>query len=239
MRVWGDPSEFLGIKIYPATMENCESFYECVQCLLFEKNRIQDIQVIKMSYLDFLFALIRQNNSLYAKLDKLLSIVLQNQKYDFTYEDSKIGLLIEGVKLNGYEFEDIKRIILHQNLIQNREDFYDEDMEKELQEAEEFLSRKNGTPATLEERVVALHCLSGSSFQEIKKYTIFQFNKALERFAIIKNFDVYSALMAENGASKDIQHWLSHVEDRDKYADVIMSEAEFNKLTADEAFGKA
>jgi L-rhamnose mutarotase len=240
LRVWGDPVEYKGIKLHPVTMRDSMEFYDCVQCLLYEKNRVQDIQIIKMSYLDFLFGLIQQENSLYHKLEKVLSLTLGELSYEFYYEDNKIGLIINENKFNGYDFEEIKKIILGQNLIQHKEDFYDDDMEKYLREAEDFLSEKNGTPATLEERVVALHCLSGISYSEIKNYTIFQFTKTLERFSIIKNFDVYSALMAENGASKDIQHWLSHVEDKDRYADVIMSEADFNKIVADkDAFSTA
>ncbi|TVY09969.1 hypothetical protein [Paenibacillus cremeus] len=242
MRVWGDPHEFKGVSIYPITMQDCMDFYECVQVFLYEKNKVQDIQVIKMTYLDFLFALIQQENALMGKLDRLLSLVLKEQKYAFLYNETdsaKISLQVEDAIINGYEFDEFKKIILEQNLIQFNEEFIDPELEQELKAAEEFLAKKNGTPATLEERVVALHCLSGVSYQEIKNYTIFQFNKTLERFAIIKNFDVYSALLAENGASKDIQHWLSHVEEKGKYDDVIMSKEEFDKITSDKDMFKA
>jgi hypothetical protein len=233
MKIWGDPVEYKGINLYPISMRNCMEFYDSVQCLMYEKNKIQDVQVIKMTYLDFLFALIHQENSIYYKLEKLLSLVLRNQRYEFTYDNQKIGMIIQGEIISGYEFEEIKKIILEQNLIQHEDTFLDPEIEKDLREAEEFLATKNGTPATLEERIIALHCLSGVDYSKIRNYTIFQFNKTLERFAIIKNFDVYSALMAENGASKDIQHWLSHVEEKGRYADAMMSKDEFDKLTAD------
>jgi len=235
MQIWGETRFVKGIEIFPITMKDIDEFYDSVQCLLFQKNRMQDIRIIKMTYLDFLFVVASQTGEQHVldKLDKVLSLVLNGAKYGFLYDESRILLQINDVVFDGYEFDEIKKVILEMNMIKIDDDMLDPEMEQTLMEAEEFLSRKNGSPPTLEERIVTLHCLSKRPYKEIKEYTIYQFNKTLERYSIIKNFDTYAALLAENGKSDEIEHWLSHVEEKAKYADVTMTESQFKKITSD------
>ena len=234
MRIWGDPVEFKEIKIYPIRMKDYTAFYENVSCLMYEKNKIQDVRVIKMSYLDFLFALMREDEDIFKKLEWVLKLVFLNQIFEFRYsEDGLIFLYVNDVVFNGFEFEKIQKYILDENMIKTETEIFDTELEKALQEAADFEASKQGKSATLEERVVALHCLSGIHYERLKDYTIFQFNQTLTRHSIIKNFDIYSALMAENGASKDVVHWLAHIEEKGKYADVIISQEEFEKITSD------
>jgi hypothetical protein len=233
MRVWGKPTEYKGIMIHPITMVECQEFYESVRCLMYEKNRSQDIAVIKMNYFNFLFRVMVEEPSIFERLDKLLKLVLRQQEFKFTYDGEHAGLLINGIAIDGSDFDEIKSIILEQNLIEHSEEILDEELEKELREAEEFMARKNGTPATLEERIITLHCLSHIPYDCLESYTIYQFNKTLERFSIIKNFDIYAALYAENGKAKDIDHWLCHIDAKERFADVKMTESEFKGLTAD------
>jgi hypothetical protein len=233
MRIWGEEVEYKGIKIYPVKVKDAEFFYDNIKCLLFEKNRIPDIRVIKLSYLDFLFALISEQHELFDNLNNILKLVFKEQKYEFTFNNGCIGLIVNGIEIGNYEFDNIKKIIFDENLIQVSDELLDPELEKSLQEAEEFMSQKNGKPATFEERIIALHCVSGTSLNEIKEYTIYQFSKILERHAIIKNFDTYAAVLAQNGASDSITNWLVHIEEKGRYADVTMSKDEFDKIAND------
>jgi hypothetical protein len=232
LRVWGDPAEYKGILIHPVTMDNCEIFYNSVSCLMYEKNKIQDVQVIKMDYLTFIFALIQQDKMIYERLIKIFDLVFQNQDYKFKFTElGKIHMVVDDIEISGHEFDILRNFILEENGIRI-EEILDSEMEFEMQRLEEYRAKENGVPATLEERIITLHCLSSISYQAIRKYTLYQFGKSLERHAIIKNFEVYSALLAENGASKDIVHFLSHVEERGRFDNLAMSEAKFNEVTS-------
>jgi hypothetical protein len=208
---------------------------------MLQKNKIPDPRIIKMSYLDFLFSIMSNEPQWYNLLHNLLTLTLQEQEFSFMYSQyGNIFIKINSETIDGNDFENIRKIILKQNFVPVDEDLYESEIEQALREAEEFVANKGGKQATLEERIIALHCLSGRSFNEIKEYTIYQFNKILERFAIIKNYEVFSPLIAQYGKSEDIQHWLCHIEEKSKYADVIMSKEEFDKITSDnDIFNKA
>jgi hypothetical protein len=232
MRIWGDPVEYKEINIYPIRMKDCTAFYENVSCLMYEKNKIQDVRVIKMDYLSFLFAFMQQDEGILKRLESLLKLTLQDQVFDFLYSEAgSIFLQIENVVFSGFEFDNLRKIILDVNGIRI-EEILDSEMEEEMRKLEEYSARESGIPATLEERIITLHCLSHIPYQDIRDCTIFQFNKTLERFAIIKNFEVYSALMAEHGASKDTVHFLSHIEEKGRFENLAISKEDFNKINS-------
>jgi hypothetical protein len=233
MRIWGEEVEYKGIKIYPVKVKDAEFFYDNIKCLLFEKNRIPDIRVIKLSYLDFLFALISEQHELFDNLNNILKLVFKDQRYEFTFNSGCIGLIVNGIEIGNYEFDNIKKIIFDENLIQVSDELLDPEVEQLLREADEFISQRQEKPATLEERIIALHCVSSTPLKEIREYTIYQFSKILERHAIIKNFDTYAAILAQNGSSDSITNWLSHIEERGRYDNVMMKKEEFEKVTND------
>lgn len=241
MRIWGNSVNFMGITIYPVTMEDAMDFYENISCLLIEKHKIQDARILKMSYLDFMHHVVIEylDKFVFLKLKRVLELVLKDQKYKFEYADNGLVYLhINDVVLSGFEFEHLKNIILEENVIKEEKEILDVDLEEALMEAQRDLANKSESPATFEERVIALHCVSGIPYQDIKKYTLYQFSKSLERYSVIKNFDAYSALMAEHGESSSIQHWLSHIGERSKYADVIMAKDSLDKMTSSDMFTK-
>jgi len=49
------PVPYKELLIYPVKVIDYLIFFTSVNCLTFEKNKIPDINIIKMSYLDFLF----------------------------------------------------------------------------------------------------------------------------------------------------------------------------------------
>lgn len=88
LSIWGDIRYYKDIKIYPVKMKYCLRFYRIINCLLLEKNAIQDINVIRMSYLDFLLALGKQKPDLYESFLQLLKLVLKEQIFNFRQNES-------------------------------------------------------------------------------------------------------------------------------------------------------
>lgn len=243
--VWGDPREYKGIKIYPVKMRDCIEFYKNVGCLLYDKNKIPDVKIIKMSYLRFLVELAYSldekgdnHNYILTNLRKLLNIVFKEDVHFFG-ENNQIFIAIKDTVLTESDFEKIRKIICKQNLIRLDNEILDSEVARLLQEAREFLAKKQGATATLEEQIIILFCLSGLPMEQIKELTIYQFNKMLERYAIIKNFEVFSSVLAEYGKGNEIKHFMAHIEERSLLEDVTMSREEFNQITSDSTvFGK-
>lgn len=227
--VFGKPTEYKSIKIYPIKINNMLEFYENVNCLTINKNKIPDVEVIKMSYLLFLITLSQKEPEILEMLYRTLNMVLKDQKYELGFQNEKLKLKVNDIIISDFDFDNIKNIILKQNLL-NIEQILDPELEKRLKEAEEFMSSRNKS-ATLEERIIAYHCVSGMKYEDIEQLTIYQFNKGLERMQLIKNFEVYTYPLLKGGSTNQIQDWLMHIEEKGRYDHLLISESQFSKIT--------
>ena len=54
---FGDPVDFKGLKIKPITVRDAEEFLDAVEIFKIEKNKIPSVEVIQMSYLEFLMGM--------------------------------------------------------------------------------------------------------------------------------------------------------------------------------------
>lgn len=236
---WGDPFKYKGVLLHPIQMKYIDKFYQYANCLLIEKNKIPDVNVIKMSYLRFLFELSHSDKQfkIYWKyLTKLLILVFR-QKFHFVSIGDKIGIKVKNKILTEKDFDNIRRIICKQNLILLNEDLLNPEIEKAIKEAREFLSKKE-TPATMEENILSFFAATGYEPQKIKNLTVYIFNKTMQRLNLMKSWEVYTYASLKLGESDKIQHWLSHIPEKGLYDDVTMTEDEFNKKTSDSMYQK-
>ncbi len=235
--VFGKPYVFKNkLKLYPIKLIKTPDFYDVVRCLLINKNREQNVEVIKMSYLKFLFELGKQDHNVFRMLDKLLRMVLHKEVGFKVDEKGKILLFADDVVITEKDFDEIKNIILKQNCIKLDEEILDPELEKKIQEAKEFMNRRNGKMAELEQKIIAYHCETGRPYEEIANYTIYQFNKGIERLNWIKEADAintakYSGFVDFGNANTP--SWLSHIEDKDPNEDVLMEKESFDKMATD------
>ncbi len=235
--VFGRPTEYKEIKIYPVKIINILDFYKNIDCLVINKNKVPDIEIIKMSYLYFLYILSHHDPEILEMLFRILDMVLKDQEYQLGFVSEQLILKVNDITINDNEFDNIKNIILKQNLL-TVDNTLDSELQKKYKEAEEFLAKKNKS-ATLEERIIAYHCVSGMRYEDIEQLTIYQFNKGLERMQLIKNFEVYTYPMLKSGSGDKVQDWLSHIETRGMYDHVLMKREEFDSMTSDNSvFGR-
>jgi len=236
MSVFGFPEEYKGLKIYPVKLKDSQRFLKSIGCLILNKNQTPDPEIIKMSYLKFLvFVIANFDQEFWYLLNDVLQISLQAEKIDIQITtEGKVFLLIENKKISEQDFENIRKIILKQNLIPIQE-ILDPQLEKRIQEAREFLRRKQN-PATFEERIIAYHCKTGMLYEDIANLTLYQFEKGLERMNLISEYEIcktaeMSGFVKFKG---EIPHWLSHIKECGIFEDVSMTKEDFEKMTADE-----
>lgn len=143
--IFGKPRIYKDVKLYPIKMKNCIEFYQYAGCLTIEKNSIPDVTVIKMSYLDFLFALSKENIDIYRSLYNLLKLILQEQYFDFRFKlnaKNKIELLITN---DNNILVDYSLLINKRNeMLSNGENIEIESINKEINELEQSLIVING-----------------------------------------------------------------------------------------------
>lgn len=239
--IWGECREFQGknsiIKLYPIKLKDIDKFYNYVSLLQINKNNIADASIIKMSYLKFILEILKMEGTAHSinihHFTELLEMVFQEEVTYLVDARGKDLLQVGNDKIiTENDFEAIRKIICDQNLVNMDLENVSEEMAKVIKETREFLARKNES-ATLEEQIVIYHCFSAIPYADLKDYTIYQFSKGLERYAIIKNFEVFSSLMAEHGKGNEIAHFLSHVKEKRKYEDITLSQDKVTSLTKD------
>jgi hypothetical protein len=232
------PVPYKTIKIYPATVKDYMLFNTYSQCFLLDKNSIPDPKIISMTELEYLYNVTEKEGKPYLIFfDRLLSICLRDEK---SFEDVKESMnrykfdekrkpffIIENEIYTPQDFDEIKKIISEQNLI----DLPDENMSKEvrdsLEKAREYKNKMNGAkPASFEDYIVSLSVATGWNLDYIRAMSVRKFTKSIRRLDNLIHYKIYlAASIAGFTEFKDksiIKHWLTNL-DEDKYADVSIS----------------
>lgn len=236
---WGKPKSYKGVLIYPVQMKYINKFYQYINCLIIEKNKIPDVSVIKMSYLRFLYDLSHSNEDyfiLWKYLTRLLILVFRH-KFHFLSDGEKLFIKVKDKILNEQDFDEIRKIICKQNLIVLNEDLLNPEVERAIAEARDFMVKKE-TPATIEENIFSFFAATGYELEKIKNLTIYIFNKTMQRLDLMKTWEVYLYPSLKSGESDKIPHWLSHMPERGLYDDVTMTEDDFKQKTSDNMYQK-
>lgn len=233
--------------INPVTMKDYLRFYISINCLLIEKNKIPDPNIIRMSYLDFLFYMAENtpNGSFYLfMLCDLLNLCcgIEEERIQYIKDDNNKINLILGVKqedqsyidivLNKKDFDNIKNIILHQNMPDYDDSYIDPKVEQALKEADEFINRHKKKMCSLEDQLICVLISTSLNMEQIKNLTIRKFTKILQRVDFKLHYEIYKTASMSGFVSfkEEIDHWMSEISN-DKYSNAILDYSQFkNKM---------
>lgn len=235
------PIKYKELNIYPVYVKNYYEFYYFSQCLTVEKNIIPDPKVISMSNLEFIFWYTENNFEKEPYLlwfDRLLSICLPENAESFQPIEKSIDKYrydekgrpffeINGKAYDSKDFDEIKKIIINQNLIELPDESISKEVRDSLEEARRYKEKLSNTKTgTLEDYIVSLAVVTGWTYDYIYSLTIRKFISSLRRLDNYIHYKIYlSSSMSGMVEFKDksfIKHWLSNINEKDKYKDVSM-----------------
>ena len=236
------PIPFKNFLVKPVKMVDYIKFHKSVVCLLLDKNSVPDIEVISMSYLEYLLHLGKENPVYFLMLDQLLRIVLSvrlideegNQsiselthKDDIQFLTNYTGLVIKGETLTGEDFDTLKAIICEQNQIEPIDETISKEVRDEMEKAEAYKRKQNENKiCSLEDQLVAVVIKTGLSFEYLHEITIRKFSKILERADHAMHYEIYmegvitGSVKMKNG--KMPKHWLADLNNEDKHKNTKM-----------------
>ena len=81
---FGEPVDYKGLKIKPIVVKDAEKFLEAIDVFRIEKDKIPDVNIIKMSYLEFLMGIMAFDNNYVDDFLCLLSLTL-GMEYEDRY----------------------------------------------------------------------------------------------------------------------------------------------------------
>ena len=194
--------------LYPILMEDILIFSILKSSIIVRKNSIFPVKnIIKMSYLDFLFY--SYDNVELAKefdmplLPKYYSFAFDLLKLVFKNQEVKInstrgGFMINGIEITPEQFDDIRRIIILQNGI----DF----------DIDEFIYRDS------EEALLKLSIRKFWRYvKRISKRDVFNVMKTAETSGMVK-------------LKEPVEYWMSDIEINDKYKEVKTDTQSLQKM---------
>jgi len=179
---------YKSLMIHPIRIQDYYEFLFCIPCLMLEKNSIKDpqmaIKAISMSYLQYMYEVSSRENNYIQLFDGLLRLVLRiKEEKTIKYEYDKNGspyFMIDDKKYYSEDFDEIRKIISEQNMIDLPDERIQKNVRDSLDEARRFKQKLNKNKvASFEEQMMALATYTGWSLDEIYNMTYRKFVLAI------------------------------------------------------------
>lgn len=232
------PVDYRGLKLYPVVMKDYLYLASFSDCLMLEKNSIEDpqtaVKAIRMTYFEFLMYVTNDENKLMQHFDALLRLVLNKQGEDYPIiysinpKDSRPIFKIGETIYDSSDVDNLRIIIAEQNMLDIPDERIQKNVRKRLEEARRYKAKLAGDNKMggLEDQILALAIYTGWSLDDIYKLTVRKFTKALNRanHMIVQDHYLSASLngFVEFKDKSVIRSWLANIDDDDKNSDVIM-----------------
>lgn len=222
-------------EISPIKIQDWYAVREIFGLLEVDKNSLGQIQFINMSNLQFILSLLAFEESYIDGFVTLLRLALNIKdseviQFAISEDDAYLEVgevlgdtdIIESNSriITTEDFDEIKRIILYQNIMDYTDKYIDPDVKKEVDEYYRLKS-KGAKEITIEHKTICIQLKTGMSIKEIGELTIRNFSLLFD--AVVEESEYQSLRLAEaNGAKfkKPIEHW-AYKGKKDKYAEAF------------------
>lgn len=255
---FGNPVEYKGLKIKPILAKDALRFLDAVSVLQIEKNKIPSVEIIQMSYLEFMINFIMSCNEYVSdfvwilqhtigikednefiiegfKLNEILVEELPSQDviyrvngWDFELKlchPRGAEIILCGVKFTSREFDDLRRIILYQNIFEYDETPMSDDFRRVVEQYYTIKNRGIHKP-TLEDKMVAIILNTAYTIDSLGEVPFRSFEKLFYDGVGKIDYIATKSLEPHLKEGKSIDHWV-YKPIREKYSEVFSDANEF------------
>lgn len=225
------------IKIYPVKLEDSEIFLSSVGLLKIDKNTTPNVEIIQMSYLQFICdILLNQNDDNRQRFLNLLILclhrndlmVFKNEKGKPFLADNNFGLVITHL-----DFEDIKRIILYQNILHYDDEYINPDLKQSMMEMDELRSKNIDIP-TLERKIAIISAHTGITKKEQLEMTYRSHELLFEEVSGEIDFITIRPVAMYCGKGAEFGHWI-YKKKKNKFDNYITNVDDYTKKMGGDA----
>lgn len=198
------------LTIYPISVKDSEFFLSSVPILNVDKNSMSSVEIIQMSYLEFIYKELFKDD---ANIDRMAIIA----KYCFHMESPMVGFdeknkpYLEdrklGIKINSKQFEDIRRIILYQNLVHYDDEYINPELKQMMSEVDSVKNIGLESP-TIERRIAIITAHCGLSKKEQLEMTYRSHCLLFEEVYGEVEFTTLRPIMLYAGKGNEMEHWI-------------------------------
>lgn len=223
------------ILIYPVSLRDSELFISSAPVISVDKDKMPDADIISMPYLDFMIKYLLTDEDMCVRFVNILKLCLHFDdaivnidnvgRYYLTFKDSDI-------KINGKKFNDIRRIILYQNIIGYDDGYIDPELKKAMEETDKLKSRDLESP-NLERKMAIISSHNGMTKKQQLSMTMREHSMLFREVAGETDFRATWAIALYSGEAKKMEHWIFKKK-KGKLDGYIVDRSQFvSKLGAD------
>ena len=217
------------IKIYPVAVEDSEVFLSSMNILMVDKNSSPSVEIIQMSYLEFIYKILFQDRTNIDRFVNILKYCLHiNSPYIGFNENNKPYLVDKenDILIGPKDFDNIKRLILYQNLIHYDDEYINPELKTAMSEVDELRNKGVDSP-TIERRIAIITAHCGLSKQEQLKMTYRSHSLLFEEVYGEVEYITLRPIALFGGNGDKIDNWIykkkkdkfdGYITDADKYS---------------------
>ena len=203
--------------IYPITVKDSEIFLSSMSVIDIDKNASDSVEIIQMSYLAFIYNVLFQDEINISKFVNILKYCLHVENPYVGFDDNSRPYLKinDDFSIGPKDFDNIRRIIMYQNLIHYDDEYINPEIKKMMAGVES---------PTIERRmaIITAHC--GISKQEQMNMTYRSHSLLFEEVYGEVEFETTRPILLYAGKGNEIDHWIFKKK-KDKY-DGYMTDAD-------------
>ena len=198
------------IKIYPVAVEDSEVFLSSMNILMVDKNSSPSVEIIQMSYLEFIYKILFQDQTNIDRFVNILKYCLHiNSPYIGFNENDKPYLVDKenDILIGPKDFDNIKRLILYQNLIHYDDEYINPEAKKAMDELDALRNANIELPSIERKMaIITAHC--GISKQEQMNMTYRSHSLLFEEVYGEVEFETTRPIWLYAGKGNEIDHWI-------------------------------
>jgi hypothetical protein len=245
--VFALPQTYKDIKFYPIKVKDIKTKGLFYKLFTIPKHHIPDVNIIKMSYIKFLFFVVDKwlkdenpETDIQQDLLDFLRVVTQSKDIFYAhkvheenpnpFDKISIMIIIDNVEFNERDFDNIREIVLEQN---GSSIEYVNEYNPNLEERLNFLNR-NIENTDLKDEIFSFCELTGMTEEQAGEKTIYQFKSRLERSILVLNYKLFKPIEISTPRSsksndEKIAHYLSHIGKKGRYSSILVDKDKFLK----------
>lgn len=199
------------VKIYPVSVRESEIFLSSISLFTIDKNATPSVEIIQMSYLQFIIdVLIKQNQDNLQKFVNLLKLCLHMEDPKIQLNEMGKPILIDGkfmCPINGQQFEDIRRIILYQNIVNFDDTYINPEIKQAMYEVDKLKSKNLEVP-NLERKMAIITSHTGLSKKEQLEMSYRSHSLLFEEICGEIEFVTIRPIALFGGNGDKLDHWI-------------------------------
>ena len=217
------------IEIKPVKLIDSALYSASEPILKMDKNSINDVKIIQMSYLQFISDVLIPSDAIYAtSLGTILLLCLGMTNPILQRDDKGKPYLQDGdIVIKPSHFEEIMRIILYQNDARYDDEYINPDLKKAMQDMDK-LKAKGKEPPNLERRMAIVTAHTGVPKKDLLEMTLRSFDALFSEVVGEVEFLTTRALILYSGQAEKADHWI-FPKKKDKFEGYITDVGDYSK----------